>query len=89
MVLKCEYSSIDTDRITLVRATLSFQRESMLCMNLIPALQGGESTLEEMCLTFLTYYPRPAGSNILTQCLSFPQQSTYLADFISFLQGSR
>ena len=35
-------------------------------------MQGGESTIEEMCLTFPVFYPRPADRRNLDFCISFP-----------------
>lgn len=35
-------------------------------------MQGGESTLEEMCLAFPVFYPRPPGRRNLDLCVSFP-----------------
>lgn len=35
----------------------------------VPIMQGGESTHEEMCLSFLVYYPRLEG-RALDQCVS-------------------
>ena len=39
-------------------------------------LQGGESTREEMCLSFIYYYPEPEGP--LTYCLSYPRTNQYV-----------
>lgn len=51
----------------------------------IACIQGGLSTLEEMCLSFLFYYPRPADGSILSHCLSTPGSSSF-TDFFLFLE---
>ena len=35
-------------------------------------MQGGESTIEEMCLAFPVFYPRPPDRRNLDACASFP-----------------
>ena len=46
-------------------------------------MQGGESTLEEMCLAFPVFYPRT--SDVLTACTSRPFLQTSFSDFLSYL----
>lgn len=47
-------------------------------------MQGGESTAEEMCLSFLTFYPLPA-SDILDVCFSSVTQAAFI-DFSIYLK---
>jgi hypothetical protein len=49
-------------------------------------LQGGESTQEEMCLSFPVFYPRAADGSSLINCLSFPGRSSF-DSFGGYLSG--
>ena len=49
-------------------------------------LQGGEGTREEMCLSFVEYYPFPLGANYLDGCVSVPDDGVTLGRFHSTLQ---
>jgi hypothetical protein len=47
----------------------------------IDVLQGGLSTTEEMCLSFIIFYPAPADGSALFRCVSLPAQSA-LQNFV-------
>ena len=51
-------------------------------------MQGGESTLEEMCLAFPYFYPRPPDRRNLDVCVSFPyvQPEISINTFDPFVQ---
>ncbi len=49
-------------------------------------MQGGESTAEEMCLSFLNYYPRPTGGDILDACISTVNPQTAFNNFYLYLK---
>lgn len=55
----------------------------------MPTLQGGESTNEEMCLTFPIYYPRATDGSALIQCISLPNaeenSDSSFAQFVTYL----
>ncbi len=49
-------------------------------------MQGGQSTAEEMCLSFLNYYPRPTGGDILDSCISTVNPQTAFNNFYLYLK---
>ncbi len=53
-------------------------------------LQGGESTLEEMCLAFPVFYPRLEDGSTLISCVSLPDvdpssPTNSFTDFVTYL----
>ncbi len=47
--------------------------------------QGGESTIEEMCLSFPVFYPRPADGSALISCSSTVNLANSLNEFATYV----
>ena len=72
LVLECIYNTSTRNSVTLVRNKIKPIVCILILINVI--FQGGETTRQEMCLTFPIYYPRIEG-RALDLCVSLPSGS--------------
>ena len=80
--LECFYRTASITDVTVVSLVVVHSKETSL-LYAHNSMQGGESTREEMCLTFLLYYPQVD----LSLCISRPPfQSSRFEIYVPFAQ---
>ena len=81
-MLRCDYDTTGNTEVVTVISCSVYPTDSSYCVLLV--VQGGESTNEEMCLSFPVFYPRAADGSSMVTCRSFLGESSF-NDFAAYL----